>query len=73
MEIAIVAVLFVAFPAVILHYITQWKKMKTITAEDETSFGDLRNLADRLDDRLRSMERILDDEIPDWRSRYYDQ
>lgn len=72
MEIAIIAVIFVAFPAVILHYLTEWKKMKTISAEDETNFGDLRNLADKLDDRLRNMERILDDEIPDWRSRYYD-
>ena len=73
MEIAIIAVIFVAFPAVILHYLTEWKKMKTISADDEASFGDLHNLANKLDERLRTMERILDDEIPDWRSRYYDQ
>lgn len=71
--IAIVALLFVAFPAVVMHYMTRWKAMKGISAEDEASFGDLNRQAGKLEDRLRTLERILDDEVPDWRSRYYDQ
>ncbi len=70
--IAVVAI-FVVLPAMFLHYITEWKKMKSLSAQDEESFGDLRSLADRLDDRIRTMERILDDEVPDWRSRHYDR
>jgi phage shock protein B len=58
---------------IIFHYTTKWKQMKGITPEDEASLGDLRNNADRLEERLRNMERILDDEIPDWRSRQHDK
>lgn len=55
---------------IIFHYVTKWKQMKGITPEDEASFGDLRTSADRLEDRLRTMERIMDDEIPGWRNRH---
>lgn len=55
---------------IIFHYVTKWKQMKVITPEDEASFGDLRTSADRLEERLRTMERIMDDEIPGWRNRH---
>ncbi len=55
---------------IIFHYVTKWKAMKGLTAEDEESFTDLRRASDRLEERLRSMERILDTEVPDWRSRH---
>lgn len=58
---------------IIFHYVTKWKQMKGITPEDEASLGDLRTAADRLEDRLRTMERIMDDEVPDWRSRHNDK
>lgn len=57
----------------IFHYVTKWKQMKGITPEDEASLGDLRSAADRLEDRIRTMERIMDDEVPDWRSRHNDK
>lgn len=57
----------------IFHYVTKWKQMKGITPEDEASLGDLRTAADRLEDRIRTMERIMDDEVPDWRSRHNDK
>ena len=55
---------------IIFHYITKWKAMKGFTPEDTASLTDLRTAADRLEDRLRTMERIMDDEIPDWRNRH---
>ncbi len=58
---------------IIFHYTTKWKTMKGITPEDEASLGDLRTSADRLEERLRVMERIMDDEVPDWRSRHNDK
>lgn len=70
--IVIVALMFVAFPAVILHYITEWRKAKVLTPKDEASLDDLRTIAEKLETRLESMERILDDEVPDWRSRRHD-
>ena len=57
----------------ILHYVTKWKSTKTITADDETLLTDLRTSAEKLESRLHVMERILDDEIPDWRTRLNDQ
>lgn len=70
--IAIVALLFVGMPAVILHYITQWRKAKVLTPDSEANLDDLRTVAERLERRLETMERILDDEVPDWRSRRHD-
>ncbi len=54
---------------IIFHYITKWKEMKSFTPEDEASIGDMRSVADRLEGRIHTLERILDDEVPNWRSR----
>ncbi|MGF1606823.1 MAG: envelope stress response membrane protein PspB [Rhodothalassiaceae bacterium] len=70
--IIIVAILFVAMPAVVLHYLTQWRKTKVMTPNDEVTLEELRHLAEKLETRLETMERILDDEVPDWRSRRHD-
>lgn len=70
-ELFFILLLTVVVPLwIIFHYITKWKQMKVISPEDEASFGDLRTAADRLEDRLRTMERIMDDEIPGWRNRH---
>ncbi len=66
-------ILFVVLPWIIFHYITKWKEMKGITPEDEASLTDLRTAADRLEMRMRTMERIMDDEIPDWRARHHEK
>jgi len=69
-EVIPVLLIVVVIPLwIIFHYVTKWKAMKGFTPEDEASLTDLRNSADRLEDRLRTMERIMDDEVPDWRSR----
>lgn len=74
MELFMILMLTIVLPLwIIFHYITRWKAMKGISAEDEASLGDLRTSADRLEERLRTMERIMDDEVPDWRSRYHDK
>ena len=72
-ELGIIFGSFIAIIATILHYVTKWKELKTMSAEGEASMGDLRGEAERLEVRLRSLERILDAEIPDWRSRYADE
>lgn len=56
----------------ILHYVTKWKQNKAITPEDESTLADLRDNAEKLERRLHVMERILDDEVPDWRQRSHD-
>ncbi len=59
--------------ALIGHYVTRWKAMKQVTPKDEENLGSIQEKAKKLEDRLESLERILDDEIPDWRRRTHDR
>ncbi|PQA86885.1 envelope stress response membrane protein PspB [Hyphococcus luteus] len=68
--IAIVAIIFVACPAVFLHYRTELRKTKTISADDERLVDDLWKTAQRLERRVEALETILDKEAPDWRKDY---
>lgn len=69
--IAIVS-LFIVLPGMIFHYITEWKKARGFTAQDEAMLEDLLHAAQKMEDRVQTLERILDSEIPDWRSRHHD-
>jgi len=65
---AILGILFIAFPWVLFHYITKWKSAASITTEDENLLDELHDLARRLDDRMVTIERIIQAENPNWRS-----
>ena len=64
----IVPILFIGLPWLIFHYITKWKTAATITTEDEDLLDDLHELARRLDDRMCTIERIVQAENPNWRT-----
>lgn len=64
----ILGILFIAFPWVLFHYITKWKTAKTLTTEDENLLDELYDLARRLDDRMITVERIIQAENPNWRA-----
>lgn len=66
--VAVIAVIFIAFPWVLFHYITKWKSAATITREDENLLEELHELARRLDERICTVERIMTAENPNWRS-----
>ena len=66
--VAVLAVIFIAFPWVLFHYITKWKSAATITREDENLLDELYDLARRLDERVCTVERIMTAENPNWRS-----
>ncbi len=66
--VAVLAVIFVAFPWVLFHYITKWKSAASITREDENLLDELHELARRLDERVCTVERIMTAENPNWRS-----
>ena len=70
--IAIVSILFVGAPAVILHFVAKIQAAKKFSAEDENSLGDMRVRAEKLENRIQTLEHILDDEVPGWRRRDYD-
>jgi phage shock protein B len=64
----ILGILFIGFPWVLFHYITKWKSASSITTEDENLLDELHDLARRLDDRMVTIERIVQAENPNWRS-----
>ncbi len=55
---------------IVFHYITLWMRMRSGDSADPTAsaeLDELRGLADRLEQRLVSIETILDADAPDWR------
>ena len=63
----VVAILFIALPWLIFHYVTKWKQAATLSQSDEKLLDELHDAARRLDDRLCSIERIMTAENPNWR------
>lgn len=65
-------ILFVGLPWIILHYLTQWKRAGSLTADDEKLMDGLYETARRLDDRLATIERIIAADHPEYRPPYRD-
>lgn len=63
----VVGMLFIGLPWIILHYVSKWKTAATLTTEDERLLEDLHELARRLDDRMCTIERIVQADNPNWR------
>ena len=56
---------FIGLPWLVFHYITKWKTAATLTSEDENLLDELHDLARRLDDRMCTIERIVQAENPE--------
>ena len=54
---------------IVFHYITIWRREKRQRRQEKTSYLDLQAQAERMEDRLDSIESILDADAPQWRSR----
>ncbi len=67
---AVVLFLTIVAPLmVVLHFVTKWKQGREISGDDERMLEDLYVLSQRMEDRLATLEKILDDELPDWRKK----
>lgn len=66
MPVFVCGILFIGLPWLIFHYVTQWKKNAGLSVEDEKLLDELHDTARRLDDRLRSIERIVAADRTDW-------
>ncbi|AKS42375.1 envelope stress response membrane protein PspB [Wenzhouxiangella marina] len=65
-------IVFVAVVApiwLILHYATRNSASRRISSKDEALLEDLNDNARRLEDRIHTLERILDADSPEWRNR----
>lgn len=58
---------------IMFHYVTVWKRMKAgelgdgKVAVDRAELEKLSGVAERLEERIQSLESILDAEVPNWK------
>lgn len=59
LPIVICGMLFVVFPGMVFHYITLWRKQKTLQPDDERMLEDLWRSARAMERRIESLESIV--------------
>lgn len=52
--------LFVVLPGMILHYVTMWRRQKTLQPDDERMLEDLWRSAKSMERRIESLEALLE-------------
>ncbi len=55
---------------IIMHYRTAGKKSVGLSDDEQQSLDELAEIADSMEERLSTLESILDAETPDWRAKY---
>lgn len=68
----VIAVLFMVVVApiwIVFHYVTRWRAQRGLSAQDERLLAELWEIANRLEGRIQSLERVLDNEAPNWRNK----
>lgn len=69
-EVIPILLLTVCFPIwIVFHYITKIKTSKGLSAEDEKMLSEVWESTNRMEERIKTLERILDIETPNWRQR----
>jgi phage shock protein B len=65
LEVPLILFVVVVAPIwIIAHYTTRWRMAKSLTPEDEKQFAELWQIAERMEERMGNIERILDAEAP---------
>jgi phage shock protein B len=54
---------------IVAHYSTRWRTARTLSRDHERVLADLYDSARRMEERMDSLERLLDIEAPGWRSK----
>lgn len=68
----ILGLLFVVVVApiwIVAHYATSWRTARMLSREHERTLADIWDLAQRMEARMETLERILDSDAPGWRAR----
>lgn len=58
------ALAIVAPIAIIGHYVTRWRSIRTLSTEEERTLTDLLASTDRIRERITNLEKVLDAEAP---------
>ena len=65
LEVPLILFLVIVAPIwIIAHYVTRWRMAKTLSPEDEKQFAELWRIAERMEERIDSVERILESDGP---------
>lgn len=67
--IPVLLIIFVIPLWLILHYVAKLKATKSLSHADEETLAELWQLSEKLEQRIESLETILDEEAPGWRTR----
>ncbi len=54
---------------IIFHYIAKMRSSRGLTNEDEKMLSEIWESTRKMEDRINSLERILDADYPSWRGR----
>jgi phage shock protein B len=69
-EVVPILLITVCFPLwIVFHYVTKMKTSKGLSVEDEKMLSEVWESTNRMEDRIKTLERILDIEAPNWRGR----
>ena len=61
--------IFVAPLWLIMHYTTKRRQAQGMTGEDEKMLADLWQIANKMENRVKTLETILDTRTPAWRDK----
>ena len=65
MTLAVILFMTVLAPlTIIFYFITKWKQTREISGDDERMLEELWELSQRLEERIETLERILEDDTP---------
>jgi phage shock protein B len=53
----------------LLHYLTKMKGLRGLSSEDEAALEKLWKSSAAMEERINTLETILDEQHPDWRNR----
>lgn len=67
--VAVLSLAVVAPIALITNFILKLRQNRGLSIDDERMLSDLWQSAKRMEDRIRSLERILDADQPNWRNK----
>jgi phage shock protein B len=69
-EVIPILLITVCFPLwIVFHYVTKMKTSKGLSVEDEKMLSEVWESTSRMEERIKTLERILDIEAPNWRGR----
>ena len=72
--VSVIGVFFmpVAFVWILMHYRAQRHRTDHLSADEQAAIETLTRVAERLEERVATLEKILDVEVPRWRQSYRD-